>query len=223
MTAFWTLIILMIGAGLLYTFWGMRRIGTPTQGAPIDLAARPGKALLIIDMQEDFTSFIDRKLGDPAYLEERMARIRDLAAKARAAGEKVITLRQVFASGYTSFLVHLLSGGRGATGSQGLGLDPRLQIQADADFEKRFGDAFSAREFEAYLKEQGIGTFVLTGLDGNYCVKNTAEGALNRGYGVEIVEEAIATLDATKWEKERARLYDLGARMISREDRRLSA
>ena len=171
--------------------------------------------MVVIDMQTDFTDFIDAKKGDPGYLAARISRVNAMAAEARTQKRPVINVRQIFDSGYASFLVRLLGGGRGASGSKGLGLDPRLHLDASADIVKHIGDAFSAPEFERFLAANHVGELVLTGLDGNYCVKNTAEGALNRGYKVLIAEDAVAVLDDRKWQAEKDRLEGLGVRFVT--------
>ncbi len=210
----WTALSIMIVillAGIGYTAWGMRKIGTPTSGPKIDLAQRSGTALLVIDMQQDFTEMTGSKAWEPDELQEVIKRINQRAKTAHQAGWPVITIRQVYEGAYTNFIVRLLGGGLGGKGSDGLGLDPRLAVSADADFEKPLGDSFSSQELENYLTEHSIGRLELAGLDGNYCVKNTAYGALNRGYHVTLNTDAILAASREAWAKEKDRLVQEGA------------
>lgn len=198
---------LVIGL-IAYTVWGMIRLQTPTRGPAIDLASRPGEALVIVDVQQDFTS---GATYPPEAVDKALLRINSLIDDARARGVAIINIRHVFEGPYVNFLVRLLSGGRGGKQSAGLGPDPRLQQLADTEFVKHSGDAFSNPEFGRYLDGHRISRLVIVGLDGNACVKSTADGALNRGYHVEIVEGAVLSQSAPTWGKQKARLETRGA------------
>jgi hypothetical protein len=133
-------ILAYVGGALLllviYTVWGMIRMQTPTRGRAIDSDRRPGEALVVIDVQKDFTS---PATYDPISVEQALSRINALAADARDSGIPVLNVRHVFKGPYVNLLVRLLSGGRGAAGSPGLGTDPRLQLGASAEFLKHRG------------------------------------------------------------------------------------
>lgn len=207
---------IVIGAALVglmsYTFWGMICMQTATKGPLIDLANRRGEAIVIIDVQEDFTS---EKTYPADAVEAVLSRINALAKNARRQGVPVINVRHVFKGAYVNFLVRLLSGGRGGSGSSGLGRDPRLQLEEAAEFVKNCGDAFSNPAFGHWLDQHNIGKLVIAGLDGNACVKSTADGALNRGYQVQIVDSAVLAHSASSWDKQKARLELRGAGFTS--------
>ncbi len=204
--------VLIAGAlviGLVaYTVWGMIRLQTPTRGPAIDPASRPGEALIIVDVQQDFTS---EATYPSKSVDKALSRINRLTDEARARGVPIINIRHVFQGPYVNFLVRSISGGRGAQGSEGLGPDPRLQQPPDAEFVKHSGDAFSNPDFGRWLDDHQISKLVIAGLDGNACVKSTADGALNRGYHVEIVEGAVLSQSAPAWTKQKARLVSRGA------------
>ncbi len=205
-------VLVYIGVALLllaaYTAWGMIRMQTPTRGKVIDPAVRTGEALVVIDVQKDFTS---GETYDAELVEQTLSRINLLARDARDKGIPVLNVRHVFKGPYVNLLVRLLSGGRGGVGSQGLATDPRLQLGAEAEFVKHRGDAFSNPEFGQWLDRHGIGKLVIAGLDGNACVKSTADGALNRGYRVEIVDDAVLAYSSTGWAGHKERLKARGA------------
>lgn len=205
-------VLIYVGAALVllvaYTLWGMIRLQTPTNGRAIDADSRPGEALVVIDVQEDFTS---PATYDPASVEQALSRINALTADARVSGVPVLNVRHVFKGPYVNLLVRLLSGGRGGARSSGLKADPRLQLGADAEFVKHRGDAFSNPEFGQWLDRHGIGKLVIVGLDGNACVKSTADGALNRGYRVEIHDGAVLAASGSGWTGQKARLQGRGA------------
>ncbi len=170
---------------------------------------------MIIDMQTAFT----RMEGDDAWEEDHLgraiARIQMLADEAQAEGRKVIVVRQVFQGWYTNFMIKLTAKGRGAAGSEGLELDLSLAIDADLDVEKPLGDSFSAKALDRFLATHRIGALQLTGLDGNFCVKATARGALGRGYDVILNDDAILAQDHAAWAKEKTALTAKGARLAS--------
>ena len=50
----------------------------------------------------------------------------------------------------------------------------------------------------AFLIENQIDELYLTGLDAEHCVYHTAKGALNRGYAVKIITDAVLILHEKK-------------------------
>ena len=61
------------------------------------------------------------------------------------------------------------------------------------DFAKNRTDAFSNRQLEQFLIDQQVTELYLVGLDAAFCVYYTALGALNRGYNVTVVSDAVMT------------------------------
>ncbi|MCR9214604.1 MAG: cysteine hydrolase [Proteobacteria bacterium] len=205
-----SLVALIVLLAVGYTIWGMRKIGRPTTGPKIDLSQRTGTALIVIDMQRDFTEMTGPKSWEPEEAQRVIDGINHRAEFAHKSGWQVVTIRQVYEGAYTNFLVRLLGGGLGAKGSDGLGLDSRVSVNADADFVKPMSDSFSCKALEAYLQENRIGHLELVGLNGVYCVKNTAYGALNRGYKVTLNTEAILASSEEGWVKEKENLANRG-------------
>lgn len=209
-----TLVLIALSAPVLaavgYFFWVVKISSAPTKGALIDRAARPKTALLVIDVQEDFT-----RNGPKPYPDEKRAQAidrinRDIEA-ARQNGEDVIFIKQVFRHWPAILAMKLLTGGIGTPGRKGLAFDRDLKVGDAPVFEKPIGDAFYNPELEAYLAQRTIGHLRLTGLDACQCVQFTARGAMNRGYSVDIVEPALLTVTPEKWPSIRTALTDLGA------------
>lgn len=209
-TALLTAILVGLIGLPIYTFYGIRKMATPTIGTMIDAGDRSGEALLIIDMQEDFTALAGRGDWDTVALADCMETIAVLANETRARGEPVIVIRQVFEGWWANALNGFFNDGRGNAASAGRRLDPRLQITPDIDIEKPYGDAFSNPDLDRYLAEKNIGILCLVGLDGAHCVKNTAHGGLNRGYRVVIEDSGILSASQHKWESERNKLIERG-------------
>jgi nicotinamidase-related amidase len=107
-----------------------------------------------------------------------------LIDKAAGSGMEVVYIRQVFSNN----LFVRLHGGR----RQGrVVIDRRIKIINGNDFEKNRTDAFSNRQFEQLLIDRNVGELYLVGVDAAYCVYYTALGALNRGYKVTVVKDAV--------------------------------
>jgi nicotinamidase-related amidase len=83
-------------------------------------------------------------------------------------------------------------------GQPGTEIDSRIHIISNQIFGKPKGDSFSNPDFEKYLVENRIDNLVLCGLDARFCIYHTAIGAVNRGYKVTIVTDAIAMKDQSK-------------------------
>lgn len=209
-----TLVLIALSALFLgavgYFLWVVKISSTPTKGGWIDLGSRPDTALLVIDVQEDFT-----RNGPKPYPEvERtraIERINRNILESRQAGEDVILIRHVFRHWPAILAVKLLMGGVGTPGRKGLDFDPDLQAGDAPVFEKTIGDAFFNPELEAYLADRNIGHLRLTGLDACQCVQFTAKGAMNRGYSVEVIEPSLLTATPEKWPAVKTSLTDLGA------------
>ena len=206
MTVLW-IMAASIMIAVLYILLQIRKIGTPTTGAKIDLASRPETALLVIDMQTDFTSI---PTWDDAQIGGALSTIRSTTDSARQSDWSVIAIRHEFKGRLANLLNGWFNQGRGNAGSDGVGLDPRLALNPDAEFVKSVGDAFSSPGFERFLQDKRIGTLVLTGLDGCHCVNKTAQGALNRGYRVQINSAAVLAADPNRWQGIRDQLATAG-------------
>jgi nicotinamidase/pyrazinamidase len=166
----------------------VRHIYTPTRGKHIGKYANPGKALLVIDVQEDYTGS-----GKQPVLfrgvEGRIANINKLIDSSSKSAMEVVYIRQIFPDNLiTRRLV-----GRTIEGQPGTELDSRIKIINRNDFTKKISDAFSNPRLEEFLIRNQIDELYLTGLDAAYCVYYTALGARNRGYKVTVVNDAVMT------------------------------
>ena len=67
------------------------------------------------------------------------------------------------------------------------------------------------------LAAKTVGELFIAGLDAKFCVKKTVGGALNRGFKVNVVREAIATRHSTPLEEHIKDYETAGAVMTSLE------
>jgi nicotinamidase-related amidase len=160
----------------------------PTTGSRIGPYVSPRTALLVIDVQEDYTGPDARKrYRDGNRIVEAS---NALLAQAQKKGILMVFIKNVI----DNPMISVLTGGINAPGAPGTEMDRRLfRVPGAKTFSKNRSDAFSNPELDAFLRGNNVDRLLLTGLDAAYCVNATALGALNRGYTVILFPDGIAT------------------------------
>lgn len=205
--------IVIVLALIGFSYLTIRPLQRPISGALIDKNLRTETAMLVIDMQADFTGENDKQNWPEPDFQTRLDSLNENVTTAQSAGIPVIALRLVYQGWYRNFLMGILAKGQGTAGSDGLQLDSRLTFTPDENYPKPLGDSFSSENLEVYLEANNIGKLILVGLDGSYCLNTTAQSALARGYEVEIIDSAIFAQDRDKWNALRAELVKTGAKV----------
>ncbi|NIY74123.1 cysteine hydrolase [Thalassospira sp. HF15] len=206
-----TLIVILLIGVIAYTVYAHRHHLTPTKGKKINLSDRPNSALLIVDVQEDFTSPNSKHAYPADMVDKLITAINELVETANRNGSPVISIRQTFRGWYINFLVKLLNEGRGSPKSKGLDLDERINGDIDHDIVKARADGFSEPELDRVLDRQKVGKLIIVGLDGDFCLKATMQAALNRGYEVSFSDATTLALNPDSWKKTKAELTARGA------------
>lgn len=159
----------------------------PTKGPKIGTYTSPRTALLVIDLQEDYTGPGAKQHYRDA--DKLISVTNELIAEAQSKGTLVVFIENTFANP----IFRVLAGGLNAPGAPGTEMDRRLiQIPGTRTFVKQASDAFSNPELETFLRNNQVNHVFIAGLDGVACVDATARGALNRGYEVTMIPKAIA-------------------------------
>lgn len=138
-------------------------------------------ALLVIDAQVN--------MFDPAFPAHDapvlLARLADLVTRAHAAGVPVVLVRN--------------NGGPqdpDAPGSPGWALHPALGAGADdVVLDKTTPDTFASTALADTLQARGVSHVVVSGLQSDFCVRATTQGAIERGYAVTLVSDGHGTFD----------------------------
>lgn len=133
------------------------------------------RALLVIDVQQGLCD----GATPPYALDEVIARINAVAAKARAAGAPVIFIQHEGTAGY---LEH-------DTAAWQLHRDLRTD-SADLTLRKTATDAFHRTGLQALLERHGVTELVVCGMHTEFCVDTTIRRALALGYPVVLVADA---------------------------------
>lgn len=189
---------LLGGALMMY-----RSMFMSTRGKRIADYPNPRKALIILDLQEGYVGTAVRQPVTAPPPHGMLATVNLLIDRAAETGMEVAYIRQVFGNN----LFVRLHGGR----RQGrVIVDRRIKVINGNDFEKNRTDAFSNRNFEQLLIDRQVNELFLVGVDAAYCVYYTALGALQRGYRVTVVRDAVQSRKAMTEVLERYRRRGVG-------------
>lgn len=129
---------------------------------------KEGSVLVVVDVQDKLLHAIHEW---PAVLENTVKMVKF----AQALGVPVIVTEQ-----YPK--------GLGPTNAQLAGLFPGF-----APLEKTIFSCFGADGFAARLSELNARTLVLVGIEAHICVQQTALAALDEGYGVHVIADAVGS------------------------------
>lgn len=82
--------------------------------------------------------------------------------------------------------------------TRGAELVPDLKIVSDNVFVKSKGNALTSEEFAAFITENGIKEFYITGADAVACVKSTCYNMAKNGFIVHVLSDCITSYDKKK-------------------------
>ena len=82
--------------------------------------------------------------------------------------------------------------------SKGAELVPELKIVSNKVFVKTKANALTSEEFSAYIRENGIDAFYITGADATGCVKSTCFNMTKAGYAVHVISDCVTSYDPKK-------------------------
>jgi nicotinamidase-related amidase len=182
------LALLGLAAALALGFGALmfRAMYLPTRGRPIRRSASPRRALLVLDLQEGYAPTAGRQPVMNLPSTGLFGAVNRLVAWGSVNGVEVGYLTQVFDAGW---MVRLHGGRRAGP----VVVDRRVLQLGGPVFEKHRTDAFASSPLEAWLDARDVDELILAGVDAAYCVTMTARGALQRGYRVTVVEDAVAS------------------------------
>lgn len=180
-----------------------------TQGQPMERNTRPHSALLVIDIQQSLPTTIP---GVEEFIDHTNRAIDHV----RERDGKVIFVTQIKEkqSLRSFFLPHIA-----AEDSPMAALHSGLHTGEPQVFTKLRADAFSNPDFEQYFHEEKVGKVYITGMAAEVCVDYTIQGALNRGYEVYVISDAVLAMFGEGSKQKRLDKYSkLGAKLITLEE-----
>ena len=166
------------------------------------------QALIVVDVQNDFcpggTLAVPR--GD-----EVVAPLNKLIDEFLERGDPVYksrdwhppTTKHFTAYGGT-WPVHCVQNTEGAEFHPALSNDPRIKVISKGQGNSDGYSAFDETNLGSQLKQAGVQEVVVGGLATDYCVKSTVLGAIDRGFKVKAVKDAMRPVNLHPGDGERA-------------------
>lgn len=82
--------------------------------------------------------------------------------------------------------------------THGAELVPEMKIVSENIFIKTKANALTSEAFEAFISDNGIEEFYITGADATACVKSTCYNMTKKGYTVYVLSDCITSYDKRK-------------------------
>ncbi len=204
--------VVCLFVGLLAAYTAVFVPFGPTSGPQIDAYDTPGTALLIMDMQVDF-------LSDKGRLPVAQEQVPNMLKIVNSVLERtdMLKIEPIYiANAFSPFDVisNLFRNQAAVAGSDGARLDPRLTVKGNTIFLKDKPDAFTNPALDAYLRDRRINTLIVAGVFADQCVLATVQGALNRGYKVTVLKEAVAAATANNQKEACTTMKNKGATVL---------
>ncbi len=159
-----------LGVGCLaFALGGCERA---TTGERIPIYEHPQVALVLVDLEKEFLDPGGPRAVAPSQVAPMLAAANRLVENARSLGVELVYVES----------------GAPPDGE----LHPRLRHPSGPVFRKDRADAFSNPELDRFLQSRAVDHLLLAGSFAERSVYYTAEGAMNRGYKVQVVRDAVA-------------------------------
>ena len=113
--------------------------------------------------------------------------------------------------------VHCVQNTKGAEFHPALRDDPRIKVISKGLGDKDCYSAFDETDLAAQLHEQGVEEVLVGGLATDYCVKSTVIAAIDNGFKVKALENAMRGVELQPGDSERAieEMRAAGAEIVS--------
>lgn len=137
------------------------------------------KALVVIDIQNDITKHYRDILDD----------LNAAVGWAAESGMEVVYIRHNNLSAGTRTF---------KPDTKGAELVPELKVVSDNIFVKTKASALTSEAFSAFIRDNGIDEFYITGADATACVKSTCFNMAKAGYSVHVISDCVTSYDPKK-------------------------
>lgn len=164
-------------------------------------------ALLVIDVQDEFTRH--------TMADERATL---LISNINEAIEALRPMKVIFVKADIRMLTISLKGIK-TESSEHTALDDRLErLEGDLVLTKQESSALTIEQLSEFLQENEIGHLYLTGIFLGQCLTNTAIHAVEEGYQVTVIRDAVTAKKSKKSEKYLKQLEDKGIKIVGLAD-----
>jgi nicotinamidase/pyrazinamidase len=164
-----------------------------------DLTPRPGDALVVVDVQNDFVTgslAVPRAAAVVAPLARTVEAFRARALPVVATRDWHPLRHCSFAAQGGPWPPHCVQDSHGAAFAAALRLPPEAVVVSkgtDPDAEAYSG--FKGTSLAAELRARGVRRLFIGGLATDYCVLNTVQDAIAEGFDVVVLVDGIAAVD----------------------------
>lgn len=185
----------------------------------IEKLMRPGDALLLVDVQNDFCPGGALPIMDGDRI---VPLLNQWIVAATALGLPVYASRDWHPVGHISFRdsggpwpVHCLQDSSGAMFHPALQLpDSTIVITKGVRFDHDQNSAFDETGLALQLGEQGVRRLWVGGLAEDVCVRATVLDALRAGFEVVLIQDATRPVTPEGGEQARREMHDVGAEIL---------
>jgi nicotinamidase/pyrazinamidase len=183
---FFLILFLVIFIAVAYFVYLNKQADSISKGEQIPRYDSVKSALFVVDIQEATTGKVS--ITDE-YIQQSDSLIEKINNIIKHSENKNIPIIYIYTE-TDSWFIHLLNNTM-KKGSIGTQIDSRLLRVSDYILPKEKKDAFSNPSLDIILRKNEISRLYIVGLDAAYCVKNTISAALNRGFEVLVIEDAL--------------------------------
>ena len=169
------------------------------------------QAILIIDIQNDFTGDNAKMPVDKNQATEIIANINKLIAHTDTSKTEIIYIGNEYSKWD---ILNIFRNFAAIKGTDGAKLDDRLNVVNQIYFPKNKGNAFSNPDLNDYLKSKNVEEIYISGLYAEACIYGTVKGGLRQNYKVNILTDCIATKTDEKRNKTIGKYEKMGAKNI---------
>jgi len=170
------------------------------------------KALLIIDIQKDFTGENAKMPVESNQATQMIANLNRIIDKSTDLNLTVIYI----GNEYSKFdILNIFRNFAAIKETDGINMDNRLHIVTKNYFSKNKMNAFSNPKLNEFLKDKNINEVFIGGLFAEACIYGTTKGAIKNKYLATILTDCIATNTEVKRNKMIEKYKKMGAKTIT--------
>lgn len=171
-----------------------------------------GTALLVLDVQKDFTDKNARLPVAKKHVNTMLTSINQLIEIASTKNMHILYIGNEFEK--NQYISNWFRNNAALKGSEGAKLNEQLKVVNNHYFSKKKGNAFSNRYLLQYIENHHINNIYVVGLFAEGCVLETVKQALQKKYNVTLIEDAIAGANDRKKSLAIRKMEKIGATII---------
>lgn len=168
-------------------------------------------ALVLIDLQQSFLAPENARSVAQSEVDPMVKAVNAMIDAARKDVVPVIYFKDEFSR--FQFIGNMARDDAALRYEPGSAFDPRIDATAGVYFTKQCLDGFSNSYFESHLEAINAGRVVIAGVYADSSVLETAKSAIERGYGVTVISDAVAAESDAARDAALKQLKDAGAQI----------